>query len=136
MIAPHHRHSPEWTVTFHGMANMTTDRVDLDDHTAWLVQQLARNGPVSAQAATALTIEKLRRLEDLARNAGADRQAFQKILSARRVLGDHADLGRAPIFDEDDVAISPTPQALKLSVPVSAPAIQIFGLSDRTEAGA
>ncbi|KAA0111683.1 hypothetical protein CIW48_30755 [Methylobacterium sp. P1-11] len=116
---------------------MTTDRVDLDDHTAWLVQQLARNGPVSAQAATAPTIEKLRRLEDLARNAGADRQAFQKILSARRVLGDHADLGRAPIFDEDDVAISPTPQALKLSVLVSSPAIQICDLSDRpTEAGA
>jgi stage V sporulation protein SpoVS len=91
---------------------MSKHLIDLDEHTAWLVQQLVSNGPTSAEAATALTIEKLRRLEDLARNSGADRQAFQKILSARRMLGDHADLGRIPAFD--DVSINPSPEALRV----------------------
>lgn len=100
-------------MTFDGIAAMSRDLVDLDDHTAWLVQHLATNGPTSAEAATALTIEKLRRLEDLARRAGADRQAFQKILSARRVLGDHADLGRLPPFGETAIAINPIPEALQ-----------------------
>jgi hypothetical protein len=101
-------------MTFDGIAAMSTDLIDLDDHTAWLVQHLAIAGPASAEAATALTIEKLRRLEDLARRAGTDRQAFQKILSARRVLGDHADLGRVPPFGEAAIAINPIPEALQL----------------------
>jgi hypothetical protein len=101
-------------------AAMSKNLIDLDDHTAWLVQQLVSNGPTSAEAATALTIEKLRRLEDLARNCGADRQAFQKILSARRVLGDHADLGRTPAF-ADDVSINPIPEALQVPAPEPGP---------------
>jgi stage V sporulation protein SpoVS len=99
-------------LTFDGAVAMSKHLIDLDEHTAWLVQQLVSNGPTSAEAATALTIEKLRRLEDLARNSGADRQAFQKILSARRMLGDHADLGRIPAFD--DVSINPSPEALRV----------------------
>ena len=92
-------------MTLDGMAAMGTDIIDLDDHTAWLVQHLAVNGPASAEAATALTIEKLRRLEDLARNAGADRQAFQKIL-----------------FSETDIAINPVPKALQFSEAETGPA--------------
>ena len=107
-------------MTLDGTAAMSKNLIDLDDHTAWLVQQLVSNGPTSAEAATALTIEKLRRLEDLARNSGANRQAFQKILSARRVLGDHADLGRIPVF-ADDVSINPVPEALQVTAPDSGP---------------
>jgi len=88
--------------------------VDLDEHTAWLVQQLVNNGPRSADAATALTVEKLRRLEDLARNAGTSRQALQRILSARRVLGDRADLGQVPAFTGDVNAIRPVPECLQV----------------------
>jgi stage V sporulation protein SpoVS len=107
-------------MTLDGTAAMSKNLIDLDDHTAWLVQQLVSNNPTSAEAATALTIEKLRRLEDLARNSGANRQAFQKILSARRVLGDHADLGRIPAF-ADDVSINPVPEALQVTAPASGP---------------
>lgn len=99
---------------------MSEDLRDLDDHTVWLVQQLVSNGSTSAEAATALTIEKLRRLEDLARNAGADRQTFQRILSARRVLGDHADLCGPPPFT-DDVSINPVPEALQVPASGSGP---------------
>jgi hypothetical protein len=122
MIDAQSRHTPGTMMTLDGMAAMGTDIIDLDDHTAWLVQHLAVNGPASAEAATALTIEKLRRLEDLARNAGADRQAFQKILSARRVLGDHADLGRAPPFTKTDIAINPVPKALQFPEAETGPA--------------
>lgn len=45
-----------------GAAALSRNLIDLDDHTAWLIQQLASNGPTSTQAATALTIEELRRL--------------------------------------------------------------------------
>ena len=88
--------------------------INLDDHTTWLVCHLAANGPASAKAATALTIEKLRRLEDLARNGGADRQEIQKILSARRVLGDNVRLGPEPSFAQNPVAMHPVPEALRL----------------------
>jgi hypothetical protein len=115
-----YRHMSGSTMSSNGKAAMSKDLIDLDDHTAWLVQQLVSNGPTSAEAATALTIEKLRRLEDLARNSGADRQAFQKILSARRVLGDHADLGRIPSF-ADDVSINPIPESFQVPAPGSGP---------------
>lgn len=87
---------------------------DVDGETAWLVQQLAQEGPERRDAATVLTIEKLRRLEDLARNAGTSRQAFQKIVSARRVLGDHAELGPTPDFtwDADQDLFGPSSDAL------------------------
>lgn len=98
---------------------MSADLIDLDDHTAWLVQQLARSGPASAEAATALTIEKLRRLEDLARNAGTDRQTFQKILSARRVLGDREDLGASPFIVQGKVSTNPIPKGF--DIPASGP---------------
>src|SRR4051794_13859878 len=94
---------------------MEASPADIDDHTAWLIQQIALNGPHSADAATALTIEKLRRLEDLARNAGASRQAFQKIVSARRVLGDRASLGQVPAFAEDGISIRPVPECLRIA---------------------
>jgi hypothetical protein len=94
---------------------MEASSADIDDHTAWLIQQIAINGPHSADAATALTIEKLRRLEDLARNAGTNRQAFQKIVSARRVLGDRSDLGRVPPFAEDTISICPVPDCLRIA---------------------
>lgn len=107
-------------MTFDGAVAMSEDPIDLDDHTAWLVLQLVSNGPTSAEAATALTVEKLRRLEDLARNAGAGRQAFQKILSARRVLGDRADLGRTSPFT-DDLSFNPAPESLRVDAPGAAP---------------
>lgn len=100
---------------FDERAAMSADLIDLDDHTAWLVQQLAMAGPASAEAATALTIEKLRRLEDLARNARTDRQAFQKILSARRVLGDRQDLGASPFIAQDKVSTNPIPEGFDIS---------------------
>jgi hypothetical protein len=98
----------------HGVMDVRAKVIDLDDHTTWLVRHLADNGPASAEAATALAIEKLRRLEDLARNSGADRQVFQKILSARRVLGDDLRLGPEPSFAQDPVALHPIPEALML----------------------
>ncbi len=90
---------------------MDVQFADVDSETAWLIQQLVQDGPEPAAAATILTIEKLRRLEDLARNAGTSRQAFQKIVSARRVLGDRADFGPAPDFFDDALAylFEPTP---------------------------
>ncbi len=92
---------------------------DVDVETAWLVQQLAQDGPERRDAATILTIEKLRRLEDLARNAGTTRQAFQKIVSARRVLGDHADLGPVPDFPWDPDAVNPVPEGLRVQAPAA-----------------
>ncbi|AWN38466.1 hypothetical protein [Methylobacterium radiodurans] len=80
---------------------MKTQTPDIDPETAWLVQRLVREGSVFGDTATILTIEKLRRLEDLARRAGTSRQAFQKIASARRILGDHAELGPIPDFMGD-----------------------------------
>lgn len=94
---------------------MDAQRADIDSETAWLVQQLVQDGPEPAAAATILTIEKLRRLEDVARNAGTSRQAFQKIVSARRILGDRVDLGPIPDFFDDVFAplLTPTPDGLR-----------------------
>ncbi len=56
------------------------------------------------------TVETLRRLEHLARSSGSSRQAFQKSLSARRILGDHTYLGPLPIFtDSGDIARAEPP---------------------------
>jgi hypothetical protein len=66
---------------------------DIDDETTWLVQTLAGEVEV-ADAAIGLMIERLRRMEDEARLEGAGRQTLQKIMSARRLLGDRLDFGR------------------------------------------
>jgi hypothetical protein len=73
----------------------------IDDETIWLVQTLAGEAEGS-DAAIGLLVERLRRLEDEARLEGAGRQALQKIMSARRVLGDRVDFGRvqAPFATE------------------------------------
>lgn len=74
---------------------------NIDDETIWLVQTLAEDAGRS-EAATGLLVERLRRLEEQARLEGAGRQALQKIMSARRLLGDWADLGvvQKPFADE------------------------------------
>lgn len=64
----------------------------LNDETTWLVQTLAKE-PDPSDAAVGLMVERLRRMEDEARLNGGDRQTLQKLASARRVLGDPADLG-------------------------------------------
>ena len=73
----------------------------IDDETIGLVQRLAGEAQGS-HAATGLLVERLRRLEDEARLKGAGRQTLQKIMSARRVLGDRVDFGRvqAPFATE------------------------------------
>ncbi|GJD77196.1 hypothetical protein [Methylobacterium gregans] len=68
---------------------------DIDDDTTWLVRTLAQE-PAGSDAAVALMVERLRRMEEEARLGGASRQALQKIMSARRVLGDPADFGTVP----------------------------------------
>lgn len=80
---------------------MSVQVADVDTETAWLVEQLVQSGPEHAAAATVMTIERLRRLEDLARTGGTSRQAFQKIVSARRILGDPTELGPPPQFAAD-----------------------------------
>ena len=65
---------------------------NIDDETTCLVQTLAGDAGRS-EAAASLLVERLRRLEEEARLQGAGRQALQKIMSARRVLGDRADFG-------------------------------------------
>ena len=60
----------------------------LDDETCWISTTRAEGGLVPHGAATAQMIERLRRLEDQARCAGASRQTFQRLASARRLLGD------------------------------------------------
>lgn len=56
-----------------------------------LVRTLARDCKVSA-APISLAVERLRRLEDEARLANGDRQTLQRLISARRLLGDHLNL--------------------------------------------
>ena len=74
---------------------------NIDDETTWLVQTLADDAEAPS-AAVGLLIERLRRLEEEARLERAGRQALQKIMSARRVLGDRIDFGRveAPFAPE------------------------------------
>ncbi|MGH1590135.1 hypothetical protein ACRBEV_19690 [Methylobacterium phyllosphaerae] len=73
----------------------------IDDETTWQVQTLAGDAGRS-EAATGLMVERLRRLEEEARSEGGGRQALQKIMSARRVLGDRVDFGavQGPFADE------------------------------------
>jgi hypothetical protein len=68
---------------------------DIDDQTTELVRNLAKDA-TPAGAAVGQMVERLRRLEDEARQEGAGRQTLQKLMSARRVLGDRAVLGRLP----------------------------------------
>lgn len=70
-----------------------------DDVTA-LVRTLVEDNATS-EVAVSLMVERLRRMEDEARLAGADRQTLQRIMSARRVLGDRVEFGppRAPFAD-------------------------------------
>ena len=76
------------------MLNSDQPACELDTETASLVASLA-NEPSEYLSTVALrTIERLRRLEEEARLSGTSRQTFQKIVSARRVLGDHVEFGR------------------------------------------
>ena len=74
---------------------------NIDDETTWLVQTLADDADAPS-AAVGLLVERLRRLEEEARLERAGRQTLQKIMSARRVLGDRIDFGRveAPLAPE------------------------------------
>ena len=67
---------------------------ELDHDTALFVAELAADATGVPSTAALLTIEHLRRLEETARSAGTSRQSLQKIMSARRVLGDRDDFGR------------------------------------------
>lgn len=76
---------------------------DLDDETIQLVHDMKMEGALDASASRLLMIERLRRLEDFARIRGATRQTFQKICSARRVLGDTQGFGKVNVpFIADD----------------------------------
>ena len=70
------------------MLNDIPDAFSLDDETCWISTARTEGGLVPYGAATARMIERLRRLEDQARCAGASRQTFQRLASARRLLGD------------------------------------------------
>ncbi|WP_425324346.1 hypothetical protein, partial [Methylobacterium frigidaeris] len=63
---------------------------ELDGGLTDLVLELAHDHGGPYDALTVRTIEELRRLEDLARHSGESRQTLQKIISARRILGDRA----------------------------------------------
>ncbi|KAB1075904.1 hypothetical protein [Methylobacterium soli] len=67
--------------------------VEIDLEMAALVQALSQDKPQSGGAAALMAIEQLRRLEEEARSSGVSRQAFQRIASARRLLGDRANFG-------------------------------------------
>lgn len=67
----------------------------IDAETTAIVQALAGDeGPPGA--AVGQMVERLRRLEEEARLEGAGRQTLQKLMSARRVLGDDMALGGPP----------------------------------------
>lgn len=68
-----------------------TECFELDSATSSLVVALATQRTDRPSTAALVTIERLRRLEEDARFAGATRQALQKIASARRVLGDRGE---------------------------------------------
>jgi len=71
----------------------TRSVVDIDQETSSLVQELSAEDIQNRSVASLVTTERLRRLEDEARCSGTSRQAFQKIASARRLLGDRAHFG-------------------------------------------
>lgn len=68
--------------------------MDIGEETSALVRALAADADTSG-AIVGGVVERLHRMEDQARLEGAGRQALQKIMSARRVLGDRVDFGRA-----------------------------------------
>lgn len=70
---------------------MENNHIDIDGELSTTILELAHDHTASFDALTVRTIEELRRLEDLARNSGEDRQVLQKIMSARRILGDRVD---------------------------------------------
>ena len=74
---------------FPNLAMRMTD--EAEDITS-LVRALATEADASG-AATGLMVEQLRHMEDEARLGGTDRQTLQRIMSARRVLGDRMDFG-------------------------------------------
>lgn len=67
----------------------------IDAETTAMVRTLAADGGPPG-AAVGQLVERLRRLEEEARLEGAGRQTLQKLMSARRVLGDRMVLGRFP----------------------------------------
>lgn len=67
--------------------------IDVDRETTALVAQLLTEAPEDRGVAGAVTVERLRRLEEEARCSGTSRQAFQRITSARRLLGDQVHFG-------------------------------------------
>lgn len=67
---------------------------DLDDETIQLVHNMRMEGALDASASRIFMIERLRTLEDFMRVRGATRQVFQKISSARRILGDKYGFGK------------------------------------------
>ncbi|WP_156312179.1 hypothetical protein [Methylobacterium platani] len=67
---------------------------DLDAETIKLISDMQMDGVLDESATRSMMIERLRRLEDFARANGSTRQIFQKISSARRLLGDKEDFGK------------------------------------------
>ncbi|WHQ68606.1 hypothetical protein [Methylorubrum extorquens] len=67
----------------------------IDAEMTTMVQALAGNGGPPGVAVEQM-VERLRRLEEEARLEGAGRETLQKLMSARRVLGDRMALGQLP----------------------------------------
>lgn len=84
----------------------------IDQQIDALMQSMIIHSVTVTDAVASRTIEQLRRLEDLARNKGDSRQAIQKIMSARRILGDYEDFGPVASFaaDDDIYRIRPAPE--------------------------
>ena len=76
------------------MRDFNEGMAELDPATSALVVRLAADNMKYASTAALGAIERLRRLEEVARCSGTTRQTLQKINSARRVLGDHHEFGR------------------------------------------
>ncbi|WP_238193408.1 hypothetical protein [Methylobacterium frigidaeris] len=70
---------------------------DLDDETIQLVHDMRMEGALDAGASRLFMIDRLRRSEDFMRVRGATRQDFQKISSARRILGDKGGFGKIKV---------------------------------------
>ena len=71
----------------------TLQALELDREAASFMATLSIEPSDNPGVAALVTIERLRRLEDQVRCSGATRQTFQKIASARRVLGDQTSFG-------------------------------------------
>ena len=66
---------------------------DLDEETCWISAARAAGGYDPNDGPALVMVERLRRLEASQRASGGSRQTLQKIMSARRLLGDTYDLG-------------------------------------------